>query len=301
MWKLTNPPRCQGTHKSLVSLFSCKEMFCSRGGLLWICCAVFSVSLLLLQCFVIDNDVLKSVTAFLLSSTLYFAISFWALRVADYNEARTARNNRHDMYSGEVQFVGSNREPPYLSQGGRWSHYRRTYVRLFIGGVTYGSFFLITASHFAASHVLKSFLLLVGSGILFFALTGLVAVTAIVNRYRDRLWQDQRNFLACFFWSSLIGSLGVGLIALQDDENQRHEAGAILLIGCCISWIAVFLIWCSRDVFEGWIHMVAMSVYTSSWVFLLCLGRDSYAFDTCWISFIVIFSLAAQVSMQYSG
>jgi hypothetical protein len=87
------------------------------------------------QCFRIDNNVLKSVTAFLLSTIVYLALSFCVLRVADYNEARTACNNRHDMYSGEVHFVGSNTEPPYFSQGGRWSHNRRKYVRLFIGGV----------------------------------------------------------------------------------------------------------------------------------------------------------------------
>jgi hypothetical protein len=39
---------------------------------------------------------------------------------------------------------------------------------------------------FALSHVLKSLLLFVGSGFLIFVTTGLVALTAIVKRYRDR-------------------------------------------------------------------------------------------------------------------
>jgi hypothetical protein len=72
MWKLPSPPRTQGTQD-----LSCKEVFCSTGGFLWITFAVISVSLLIVQCFVPDkNDVLKSVTTFILSSIFYFAISF---------------------------------------------------------------------------------------------------------------------------------------------------------------------------------------------------------------------------------
>jgi hypothetical protein len=187
MWKIPSAPRALGAHEPVSFLLSCKEVFCSEGGLLWIGCAIFTISLLLVQCFIIDNDVLKSVTAFSLSTIVYFAISFCVLGVADYNEAQKACNNSHDMYSGEVQFVGSNREPPHLSQGGRRHHDHQKYVRLFIGGVTYGTFSIV-ASRFAASHELKSLLLFVGSFNLFFAFTGLVAATVfetVAGRIRE--------------------------------------------------------------------------------------------------------------------
>jgi hypothetical protein len=134
-----------------------------------------------------------------------------------------------------------------------------------------------------------------GNGYLVFASTGLVAVTAIVNRYRNRRWQDQRNFLTCFFWFSLVASLGVSLIVLQDDEIQRHDIGAILFIGCCTtgSWIVVFVRWCRQDVLVELIVIVAGIVFIFSLGILRGIGRDSYSFETCLISVIVMFSLAA--------
>jgi hypothetical protein len=71
--------------------------------------------------------------------------------------------------------------------------------------------------------VLKSLLLFVGSGVLFLALTELVAVNAIVTE----IVPDQRNFLTCFFWLTLVGSLSASLTTLQDDKNQRYEVGTI--------------------------------------------------------------------------
>jgi hypothetical protein len=87
--------------------------------------------------------------------------------------------------------------------------------------------------------------------------------------------------------------------ALQDDENERHEVGAILFIGCCCSWIAVFVRWCRQDVFEEWINMVAICVFALSFVVLLSDRFFLFAFETCLISLIVIVSLANQDCMEY--
>jgi hypothetical protein len=133
--------------------------------------------------------------------------------------------------------------------------------------------------------VLKSLLLFVGSGVLFLALTELVAVTAIVTE----IVPDQRNFLTCFFWLTLVGSLSASLTTLQDDKNQRYEVGTISLIDCCISWIAVVVRWCRQEVVEGWIYMVAASSYSWSRLcsfFFLCL--NSYAFEVFFNCIIIV-------------
>jgi hypothetical protein len=76
MWKL--PPRLQSSqsspesqrgtqtsHESLPNLPPWIEVFRSRGGMLWISCALLTVSMFLVQCFRIGNVVLKSVTGLL--------------------------------------------------------------------------------------------------------------------------------------------------------------------------------------------------------------------------------------------
>jgi hypothetical protein len=157
MWKLPpgiqNPQKPAPSHRPIhniqvppPSLRPWNEVFYSRGGVLWICCALLTVSLLLLQWFKIDHYALKLATGIFFSTNLYGAISFYLLRVADYNEVQIANNTRNDMYRGEVQFVGSNLEPPYLSKGGRWSQYRRRYVIVFIGGLAYGSYSIAASS-----------------------------------------------------------------------------------------------------------------------------------------------------------
>jgi hypothetical protein len=86
-------PRTQYSQEPIPSLRSWNEVLRSRGGLLWISCALLTVSLFLVRWFRFDNASLKSMTSFILSITLYGGISFCLLRVADYNEVQTACNN----------------------------------------------------------------------------------------------------------------------------------------------------------------------------------------------------------------
>lgn len=207
--------------------FISEQVFHSRRhGLSWLFIFASTSVLILLNRVVLDEVSLglKAVTTLMVAFLVYGVVAFGLLLLADLSALRTWR--------GEQQFFVSHEddELPFLSENGRWSSHRDTYVRFFVGGVALGSWMVGCSDNMPS---LRG----IGSTMLTFVITIFCWLSFLVNRSRPLPYGEdgrikKRLFLTLAFWSILWAvSIGFHVSGRKDDVVHNVVGSVMLTLG----------------------------------------------------------------------
>lgn len=158
------------------------DLFTSgRFGRQWTGLAALTCLLLVIRWFGVGSTNFKTVAHTFLAIVCYGGFSTLLLYLADYH---TIHRNTTLRYFADRQILGRYGEEdfPYLSQLGRWSEHRHTYVRFLVGGITLGSLFVGQSGTRPAGDGFREGLFLgMGTSILTLVLTSWTWLTMLVN------------------------------------------------------------------------------------------------------------------------
>jgi hypothetical protein len=191
----------------------------------WLATCVFTIVLIVVNRVVLDDvsPVLKAVTTLMVAFLVYGVVAFGLLHLADYSALHTCQGERQFCVSSE------DGEFPFLSQVGRWSNHRDTYVRLFVGGLALGCWMVGSSDNMASlggtSHV-------IGSTMVTLVITNFCCLPLLVNRSRPPQNREdgmvfQRVYLILFMWS-IMWAFG---IAFSTSRINRflYALGSVML------------------------------------------------------------------------